>query len=330
MSGSDGNLVMSSGTLYIDAGSIKRYNSVTLSGTAQVVIRGWSTFGTSNPGHIPTLIGCKGNFSMSGSAAIYVMDNAGAAGDAFGDQTYSFSQAHTVPWDFAYGLDIGYIRYGGYGGCGGETGSWGTYPGCDGDYGPGPTGHGGGGAGYDDGGYANNDSNYGYSGYGGASGTTYPTVTNGVTPGFGAGGITGYGGEVPSGISVGGGGSGGVRGLSGGCLYIQIGGVATIPANSIYANGSDGGYGGDGGPGFSLDNASIGGGGGGGGAAGGGGFIAIRYKSGTVDPSCASAWQGSTGAGGVGGLNGVDPNYSFQEGQYGSTNYDGAVDIATY
>lgn len=327
MSGADGALSLNGTTAFIDAGDIKRYSSISIINSGELIIRGWSYYGTSNPGHLPTLIGCRGNCTINTAGKIYVTDNAGDPVNYFEDANYS---AATIPFDCVVS-PITYTRFGGFGGAGGETGGWGTWGGFDG--GVVVTGHGGGGSGLYNGGDVEISYDWGASGYG-SDGSAGAGAASTVVPefdGFGASGFIGTGGEVASGIGVAGGGSGGLRGLSGGALYLQIGGTANIDSGTIVCDGSPGGNGGDGGAAYSPDDAAYGGGPGGGGAGGGGGYCWIRYKTGTVSLTAVSANGGAgglTGAVGSGGA-GPFPSDGFPA-QDGTSGVAGGSDIATY
>lgn len=329
MSGSDGALSLNGTTAYIDAGNIKRYSSISIINNGKLVVRGYSVYQATNPGYLPTLIGCQNNCTINTGGQIIAIDNAGDDLSFYGDATYS---APVIPSDCAV-PSISYTRYGSFGGNGGETGGFGTNAGYDEVWPPyfNPTGHGGGGAGFTDGGITQNDYAWGSSGAGAASGNQpavdglYPNIS-----GFGASGTAGLGGEVATGDSVGGGGAGGLRGISGGCVYLQIGGVASVAASSIDLRGSPGGNGGAGGLGYTLAGTAIGGGGGGAGAGGSGGTGIIRYKSGTVSGS-AVLYTGA--AGGIGGAGGPDLTLMGQDGypgQDGNMGSDGGSDIAVY
>lgn len=331
MSGADGALSLNGTILFIPAGSIKRYSSISIINNGELVIQGYDTYGTSNPGYLPTLIGCSGNCTINTGGKISAQDNAGALDDYYGDTDYS---APTVPFDSAL-TPITYTRFGGVGGFGGETGGWGTLYGTDVEYGSGPkpTGHGGGGAGYDDGGNTQDNSLWGISGEGGNTGNG--NGRSGGVSSFGSNGTVGNGGEVGTGDSIGGGGSGGARGLSGGCVYLQVAGVANIDANSINVSGSNGGNGGDGGAASTPDGNEVGGGAGGGAAGGSGGYGIIRYKSGMGSSVSVSAVTVTGGTGGVSGAGGIcsQMGISYADGYPGSdgpAGVDGASDIATY
>lgn len=330
MSGADGALTIVGTAVYIDAGSIKRYSSISITSGGVLIIRGYA-YGVNN-GELPTLIGCSGNCTIQAGSSIEATDNAGDPDEFYGDFDYS---APVIPFDCIVS-PLSYTRFGGYGGAGGETGGIGTLIGSDVEFGAGPypTGNGGGGAGETDGGNTSDSDPWGAAGWGGDS-----TIASGVggpyhpVDGFGSNGFIGYGGEIASGRSVGGGGSGALRGISGGCIYLQIGGTASIPANSINVFGGDGGIGGDGGGASTGDADAYGGGGGGGGKGGSGGFVWIRYKTGTVN---ASAVNYSGGVGGVGGIGGIaDPSspFGYADGFPGETGADGdpgGESIATY
>lgn len=324
MSGADGALSINGTTVNIAAGSIKRYSSISIINNGQLVIQGFSTYGTGNPGHLPTLIGCSGNCTINTGGKIVATDNAGDPDDFYGSVSYS---ALTVPFDSAVN-PVSYTREGGGGGAGGETGGYGTIYGSDVAHGLGPynTGHGGGGAGYVDGGNTTDAEDWGVSGAG-ADSSEFPGqagLSFGNAPG--STGNIGIGGENGGGVSVGGGGSGGVRGLSGGAVYLQIAGTATIDANTIDVRGSNGGNGGDGGIAESPDDAEYGGGGGGGACGGSGGYVWIRYKTGSVNASAAQVTGGVGGIGGVGGL-GDNPGTN---GLSASDGTIGGSSIATY
>lgn len=323
MSGADGPLSLNGTVAFVAAGAIKRYSSISIINNGELVIQGFTTYGTSNPGYAPTLIGCLGNCTINTGGKIYVTDNAGDIANYYEDANYS---AATIPFDCVVN-PITYTRFGGFGGMGGETGGWGTWGGSDYQ----PTGHGGGGSGLSNGGDTDISYDWGASGYGSDSGTqgfvgpTYPVGYD-----FGSAGIAGLGGEVGSGQSVGGGGSGGLRGLSGGALLLQIGGTANIATGSIICDGSPGGAGGNGGVADSLDDGSYGGGPGGGGCGGSGGYCWIRYKTGTVSATAVSYNGGSGGlAGAVGVATGPAPSDGFP-GQDGAPGTSGGSDIATY
>lgn len=332
-SGVDGPLSINGGVAFIDAGDIKRYSSMLIINSGELVVRGWTTYGILNPGNIPTLIGCQGNCTINTGGKITAVDNAGDEIDFYGDVDYS---APVVPFD-AVVNPITYTRFGSFGGAGGETGGAGTFPGADSAiFGPGmnPTGHGGGGAGSTDGRNTTDVHDWGDSGDGGNStaglGPTgiWPALSN-----FSSAGVSAYGGEVGVGDSIGDGGSGGLRALSGGAIYLQIGGTANIDANSIDVTGSTGGNGGNGGYASTPVGSSIGGGGAGAGAGGSGGYGWIRYSNGTVN---ASAVNYSGGLGGTGGLGGIaDPLSPFGAadgfpGSDGGVGSDGGSSIATY
>lgn len=328
MSGSDGALSLNGTVAFIAAGAIKRYSSISIINSGELVIQGFTTYGLSNPGYAPTIIGCLGNCTINTGGKIYVNDNAGAPGDYYQDTNYS---ASTIPFDCVVN-PITYTRFGAYGGYGGEAAGWGSIPGSDYV----PTGHGGGGSGYYDGGSVDTAYDWGGSGYGSASGTqgqVGPTYPDGYD--FGSNGFAGNGGENSGGPSVGGGGSGGLRGLSGGALVLQVGGISNIDSGVIIATGSDGGVGGNGGTCSSPDDAGYAGGGGGGGAGGGGGYVWIRYKAtgSTVSATAVVYTAGSGGLAGVGGVaspgspGGDNDGYA---GQDGSPGLDGSSDITTY
>jgi hypothetical protein len=330
MSGADGALSINATAAYINAGDIKRYSSISIINGGALIIRGY-TYGVNN-GELPTLIGCSGNCTIQAGSSIKATDNAGDPDEFYGDFDYS---APVIPFDCVVS-PVSYTRFGGVGGQGGETSGYGTIPGSDVEWGSGPypTGNGGGGAGYTDGGNTSDANEWGDAGAGGDS--TASSGTGGPyhpVDGFSSNGFVGYGGEVGTGISVGGGGSGALRGISGGAIYIQIGGTASIPANSINVFGAEGGIGGDGGIASTGDDVSLGGGGGGGGAGGSGGYVWIRYKSGTVNASAVVLTGGVGGAGGLGGW--ADPLSPFGyadglPGNSGSNGVDGTSDIATY
>lgn len=329
LSGADGALSLNGTTAYIDAGDIKRYSSISIINSGQLVIRGYSYYGTANPGHLPTLIGCQGNCTINTAGQIIAQDNIGPATYFYGDKNIP---ASTVPFDAAI-ASIAYDRMGGYGGNGGETGGYGTIPGYDTGYGPdgAPTGHGGGGAGANDGSVCSDGFDWGVSGTGADSTTqTAPSGMVAIIDGFSVNGADGLGGEVGSGVSVGGGGGGGTRAYSGGAVFLQIGGVATIDTGSIALMGSDGGQGGMGGQSDSPDDASYAGGGGGGGYGGSGGYGWIYYKSGSV---AADAVWVSGGIGGAGGASGIAYG-PYPVGGYpgdgGGVGVDGGFTIATY
>jgi hypothetical protein len=330
LSGADGALSINGTSVHIAAGSIKRYSSISIINNGELVIDGWNIYGSSNPGHLPTLIGCSGNCTINTGGQIVAIDNAGDTTEFYGDFDYS---ADTVPFDSAL-TPITYTRFGGYGGIGGESGGYGTIYGSDVEYGSGPypTGHGGGGSGGYDGGNTTDAADWGVSGYGGDSANNNG-ATSGVT-GFSVNGGTGVGGEVGSGMSVGAGGSGGSRGLSGGAVFLQVAGVATISASTIDVSGSNGGNGGDGGSASTTDDGAIGGGSGGGGAGGSGGYAWIYYKSGMGSSVNASAVITTAGVGGLTGVGGIAYDGTYLSDGYGGANgsdgVEGGSTIATY
>lgn len=322
MSGADGDLTINGTASYVTAGSIKRYNNLTIINGGALVITGFYHTGggsgsyPTNDGRLPTIIGVAGTCTIDSTSSIDATDNAGKEDHYYEDQTYT---ATTVPYDCAVAV-VSYVRYGGIGGAGGESGGSGAIFGYD-LY---PTGHGGGGAGATDGGETSDAFPWGQAGYGGASGTY--GITNGYSPydyGFSVNGAIGVGGEVISGPSFGGGGAGGVRGLSGGAVLLQVNVAAITGVINIF--GADAGNGGNGGVANSGDDESYGGGPGGGGAGGSGGYFWGRYKSGTFTPSINDS-------GGLGGLAGTpgsasNPGYDGTPGADGET---GGYSIATY
>lgn len=328
MSGADGALSINGTAVYINAGDIKRYSSISIINGGALIIRGYDY--DVNNGEIPTLIGCAGNCTIASGGQISATGNAGDPAEFYGDFDYS---APVIPFDCVVS-PVSYTRFGGYGGAGGESGGWGTIYGIDETWLGYPTGNGGGGAGYTDGGSTSDGNPWGDAGYGGDS-----SISSGIggpyhpVDGFGSNGFIGYGGEVGSGTSVGGGGSGALRGLSGGAIYIQIGGTASIAANSFLVYGMDAGGGGDGGAASTPDADSYGGGGGGGGKGGSGGFVWIRYKSGTVNVAAVNYVGGVGGVGGLGGVADPSSPFGYADGFPGETGADGdpgGESIATY
>jgi hypothetical protein len=329
MSGADGALVLNNQFLAIDAGSIKRYSSVSITNGSQLFIAGAGTYQLDvNDGHLPTLIGCKGNFTIDATSNVTAVENGRGQFDGNQDATY---MAAFTPHDSAMN-PVQYVSYGGYGGEGGSNANI-SGPGYDNF----PYGHGGGGAGGlppftpENGGDTYEDVGWGQSGVGGI-GTAGAQGGNTVGPyynGFGASGGDGWGGETYGQDSYGAGGGGGSRGASGGAVYIQVGGVISCPVGQVvfYADGSGGGAGGSGGVADTLGSPyyAFAGGGGGGGCGGSGGAYIIRYKSGTVSSANASV----AGAGGGTGGN-IQSPYNANYGTGGGTGLDGTVDIATY
>ena len=325
MSGADGALVVDSGDVYINAGDIKRYSSITLDGY-NLIVRGATSLGlATNDGKTPTIIGCQGNFTQTVNGGyILLQENGYASGNGMQGFTYS---APVVPFDSV----VNPIQYTVIAGSGGDGGTSDTLAGYDNDnWGCGGGGGGGGatinidaaeGGGWGVGGTG------ALSSQGGAGGDGADCLYDG----FGVSGGVGANSSVATLFSAGGGGGAGSRGLNGGMLFLQIGATAAINGGTfIYALGGAGGSGGDGGTAFSPDYFCVGGGGGGGGSGGNGGNITIRYKSGYIDPSLVECWASEGGMGGYGGIGSGYEGYPGFDGLTGSYGTDGAIDIATY
>ena len=328
MSGADGVLFLDGTSATISAGDLKRYDSIAIINNGTLYVAGASTYGLDvNDGSGVTVIGCKGSCTITSGGQIIATENGLRNTDtpAFGATIVRAS----LPFDCVYGSSIAYNVTCGLGGEGGDN-AYAYGQGFDSD----GWGHGGGGAGYGSGGMTYNDVGWGQSGYGADSGTNEFGGFS-VGPyynGFGVNGNVGGGGEVGTGISFGAGGSGGTRGISGGCVYIQIGGSAYIDNGSgpaINVSGSQGGYGGDGGPADTTDSVAVGGGGGGG---GGGGTIIIRYKVGVVNLSSLYVYPGNGGGYGNGGNAGpaAPIQYPGSTGGNGMSGSGGLIDVATY
>jgi hypothetical protein len=327
MSGADGPLSINGTTVYINAGDTKRYSSISIINGGSLYVRGFNELGPeTNPGTQPVLIGCSGNCTINTGGTIAAVDNGLLNTDQPG---YGATYTKTpVPFDCVYG-PVSYSVFGGEGGAGGNNVGYGGGNDTDSFW-----GHGGGGAGYGNGANTFDDVGWGQSGQGADSGTNEFGGSS-VGPyynGYSAMGQTGGGGETSGQDSYGAGGSGGVRGVSGGCIYLQVGGTISVSGVVLLAHGNTGGDGGTGGVAQTdLPNFSIGGGGGGAGTGGCGGTIIVRYKSGSITSANCDVTAGATGSGGLGGAaTGGLGNAPGDPGGTASASSDGLVDIATY
>ncbi len=325
LSGADGALSLNGTTDYIDAGDVKRYSSISIINNGELVIRGYSLGFYTNDGTSPTAIGCAGNCTINTGGKITVKQNALALDDFGGPHTYSLS----LPADAAIPTASFSITQNA-GGYGGESNGGGGIGGFD----YANTGHGSGAGGVTNGANADTIDPWGVSGAGG-DGTAYGLGGGGLNvlgSGFSMNGLDGTGGETSGENSYGGGGSGGTRGASGGCVYLQVAGTLSVSGVVIDASGSNGGDGGIGGAASSDGYYASGGGGGGGGAGGSGGKVIVRYKLGSFASGNCNVAGGTGGAGGAPG-EGFDTGGGASFGYNGNTGDNGnagSTDIATY
>lgn len=264
--GTDGDLVMSSGTLNLPRNMY--YNSVTLSGSAVINTNGFIIF-------------CRGTFNKSGATSI--VQNLGAAGGNGAGQTAG------VPGAAAPGVGYGAGQAGGAGGLGGTNSAIGAV----GTSSPAVIGYGAAGG---NGGQGGQNAAAAVGAVGGTSGayTYYPErivrvdhLINLAYKMAGQGG-SGGGGARSSGLNQAGG--GGAGGSGGGVVMIFTKIFIDTSTLGISVAGGKGGNGG---------NAVGGTGGGGGGAGGGGGgFIFIVGLDVTVGPLTVTG--GAIGTGGTG------------------------------
>ena len=329
--GSDGALSLNGTTLTIAAGSVKDYSSISIINNGHLrIVDGPPLGGTlaTNDGTQPTIIGCAGNCTINTGGKITAL-NCGLGEFDYGAVSYQYNFSKVPP----AGAVVTPISFTATMYPGGEGGScdYGSIPGADAI----GCGQGGGGAGYGDGGETSVDIGWGKSGSGTES-STDANVAGGLNPfdvGFGYGGEAGTGGETAGVDSIGGGGSGGVRGYCGGCIYLQVGGTLSVSGSVIHAYGSSGGVGGNGGPAATTDGATAYGGGGGAGASGGsGGKVIVRYRSGSILSTNINVLGGPSGSGGEGGLADSPGGGAIAGGQgsAGTNGPNGSVDLATY
>lgn len=327
-SGADGALSIDGTVVTLLAGSTKDYSSISIINSGELRIINDLTI--SNGGETPTIIGCSGNCTINTGGKITANRNAFAINTP--DQ---FPTTHTYSLAAPSGSQVATPSFTTFFAAGGTGG-------VNGYFGPDPAdiyGHGGGGCGWGAAYSPQDDSLWGIAGGGTADSvsgldtdviTAYPTH-------FGETGAAGTGVNVNENISTvfGGGGSGGTRGLAGGCFYLQVAGTISVSGVVFEATGQDGGDGGDGGDAHNAGLTEvIGGGGGGGGAGGNGGKIIIRYHAGSSSSANCAITCGSPGLGGIGGTatSDFDPGQA-QDGSDGdaaSVASDGSTDIASY
>lgn len=282
--GTDGALSINGTVTTLLAGSIKDYSSISIinGGELQII----NSLGTGNGGNVPTIIGCKGNATINTGGKITANQNAlpanTSAPTAYFYSENSPSGAAVTPITYTTNL-----RSGGEGGAsGGGMGGGASIA----------YGHGGGGGGNAAGGEPVDDSLWGISGRGGADSSAVSANPITAFPSsFSTNGNDGSGVTDPA--ATGGGGSGGTRGLAGGCFYLQVAGTLTVSGVVFEAKGAAGGAGGNGGD----SSAGFGAGGGAGAPGGDGGKIYIRYKAGTASAANCDVTGGTGGGQGAGG-----------------------------
>lgn len=321
--GADGALSINGTNVNLAAGSIKDYSSISIinNGTLTLI-----NSLPSNVGTIPTIIGCSGNLTINTGGKIIGRCAVGAAqmSAPYTNQTFT----NTVPAGGAVS-SVSFDYFFKPGGAGGAAAI--SFGGAAAVY-----GHGGGGAGDGDGGPSEAvgapTTEWGKSGNGAPDNqnetpqigiSAYPNV-------FGNSGTQGESVEGNGGVTIGGGGAGGTRGMGGNCLYLQVAGTVSVSGVVISLFGGFGGDGGNGGLSFDPTGFAYAGGGGGGGAGGNGGKFICRYKSGSITGANVSVVAGAAGSGGPGGVGeGAIPTNG-DDGIAGTDGDNGTTDIATY
>lgn len=327
--GTDGDLVINNTVVNITSGSTKDYNSITITNNGQLRIV--NNLAASNGGNVPTIIGCKGDCTINTGGTIVANMNALPINTGIVD---NYTYSNTAPAG-AVISNVSYMTSLGEGGQGGIDGSL-THPGATSD----GWGHGGGGGGDEDGFPPTSDSNrWGSSGGGGASSDGSGVGAAGISAYSTGFSQTGNAGEYSAEVNVlnqaiGGGGSGGTRGLNGGCFYLQVAGTLSVSGVVFEAKGAAGGVGGIGGDSETMVAAgeAYGGGGGGGGSGGSGGKIYIRYKLGSASAANCNVTGGAGGVGGAGGtwFTAPEGGADGSSGGTGSAGNNGTTDIASY
>lgn len=291
-SGKDGALSINGTTVFLAAGSVKDYSSISITNGGSLNITG--------PSAAWTILGCSGNFTIDSTSNIVSNTN----GIISGTTTATTPDGHALSYTINV-IGIG----GGYGGDGYEI------PGAS------NSGNGGGGGGLAPG----DDASTIKGGNGGANGTGL-VATGAVN--FGDMGDDAFDDNQVTNPAYGGGGGGGGRGYNGGGLSITVGGTVSLTGSArIHVYGQEGGPGGAGGSATS-NSFSAGGGGGGGGNGGSGGKIDFRWKGVGTNPTPFCVVNGGAAGGGGGGGSGGDQG-GFPGGS-GDPGANGSLVLSTY